>query len=73
MSSNYIIGENVKKETVILKKIETAKKEIEVIANEIIQRKKIYRVVEEHFPKLKSTVINNVMDVVYVKRFVQHQ
>ena len=58
MPSNYIVGEDVEEETVILQKIENAKKEIEIISNEIIQRKKVYRVHEGKMPGLKSTFIN---------------
>lgn len=58
MPSNYIIGEDIEKKETILKKIELAKKEIEKISNEIIQRKKVYRVNEGTLPKFKSNIIN---------------
>lgn len=58
MPSNYIVGEDVEEETIILQKIENAKKEIDVISNEIIQRKKVYRVNEGKMPALKTTLIN---------------
>lgn len=58
MPSNYIIGEDIEKETIILEKIENAKKEIEKISNEIIQRKKVYFVHEGKLAKLKSSIIN---------------
>lgn len=58
MPSNYIIGEDIEKESIILNKIENAKKEIEKISIEIMQRKKIYHVNEGKYPKLKSTIVN---------------
>lgn len=58
MPSNYIIGEDVENKSIILKKIDVATKEIEKISSEIIQMKKIYRVNEGKFPKLKSNIIN---------------
>ena len=58
MPSNYIIGEDLEDEDIILKKIKNAKKEIEKISNEIIQRKKVYRVNEGKTPTFKTNVIN---------------
>lgn len=58
MPSNYIIGEDLEDEDIILKKIDNAKKEIEIISNEIMQRKKVYRVNEGKMPTFKSNVIN---------------
>lgn len=58
MPSNYIIGEDIEKESTILKKIDMAKKDIEKISNEIINRKKVYRVNEGKLPGLKSNFIN---------------
>lgn len=58
MPSNYIIGEDIEKECIILNKIENAKKEIEKISREIMQKQKIYRVNEGKYPKLKSTIVN---------------
>ena len=58
MPSNYIIGEDLEEEQIILKKIELAKREIEKISNEIIMRRKVYCVNEGKFPILKSNVIN---------------
>ena len=58
MPSNYIIGEDIEDESIIIQKIDTAKKDLEIISNEIIQRKQIYRVHEGKFPNLKSTFIN---------------
>lgn len=58
MPSNYIIGEDLEDEDIILKKIKNAKKEIEKISNEIIQRKKVYRVNEGKIPTFKTNVIN---------------
>lgn len=58
MPSNYIIGEDLEKEDIILKKLEIAKKEIEIISNEIIKRKRVYRVNEGKFKTVKSTVVN---------------
>ena len=58
MPSNYIIGEDIEKESIILKKIKLASKEIDKISNEIIQRKKVYNVNEGALPILKSTLIN---------------
>lgn len=53
MPSNYIIGEEVEKETIILEKIENARKEIENICNEILNRKNVYRVKEGKLAILK--------------------
>lgn len=58
MPSNYIVGEDMEKENVILQKLENAKKEIDVISKEIIQRKKVYRVNEGKMPTLKSNIVN---------------
>lgn len=58
MPSNYIIGEDIEKETIILEKLKNAKEEIEKISNEIIQRKRVYDVYEGKFSKLKSSIIN---------------
>lgn len=58
MPSNYIIGEDIEKECIILNKIENAKKEIDKISREIMQKQKIYRVNEGKYPKLKSTIVN---------------
>lgn len=58
MPSNYIIAEDIEKEDTIMKKIDMAKKDIEIISNEIIHRKKVYRVTEGKLPLLKSTLIN---------------
>lgn len=62
MPSNYIIGEDIEQESIILKKIELASKEIEKISNEIIQKKKVYRVNEGKTPRLKSILINNMFN-----------
>lgn len=58
MPSNYIIGEDIEEKTIILNKIEMARKELDIISNEIMQRKKVYRVNEGTFPILKSIIIN---------------
>ena len=58
MPSNYIIGEEVEKETIILEKIENARKEIENICNEILNRKNVYRVKEGKLAILKSNFLN---------------
>lgn len=58
MPSNYIIGGDIEKEETILEKIENAKKELDIIANEIIQRKKVYHVNEGSLPRFKSNIIN---------------
>lgn len=58
MPSNYIIGEDVEKEATILRKIEIAEKELEMISNEIIKRQKVYRVNEGKFATLKSNIVN---------------
>ena len=58
MPSNYIIGEDIEDKTIILNKIEMARKELDIISNEIMQRKKVYRVNEGTFPILKSIIIN---------------
>lgn len=58
MPSNYIVGEDIEDEDVILKKIEIAKKKIKKIAEEILQHKKTYQVSEGKLPKIKSTIVN---------------
>lgn len=58
MPSNYIIGEDIEDKATTLKKIEIAKKSLEIISNEIRQRKPIYNVNEGKFATLKSTIIN---------------
>ena len=58
MPSNYIIGEDLEKESIILKKIEMANYKIEKISTEIMQRQKVYQVNEGKFPVLKSTLLN---------------
>ena len=58
MPSNYIIGEDIEDKTIILNKIEMARKELDIISNEIMQRKKVYHVNEGTFPILKSIIIN---------------
>ena len=58
MPSNYIIGEDIEEKNTILKKIEIARKEIDRISTEIIERKKIYRVNEGKLSILKSTIVN---------------
>lgn len=62
MPSNYIIGEDIEKENIISKKIETARKDLETISNEIMQRKKVYHVNEGNLSTLKSTVINKAFN-----------
>lgn len=62
MPSNYIIGEDIEKESIILKKIELAKKEIEKISNEIRQKKKVYCVNEGTIPKVKSNIVNKLFN-----------
>lgn len=58
MPSNYIVGEDIEKESVILNKINNAKKEIDKISNEILEKKKVYNVEEGKFPAMKSNIIN---------------
>ena len=58
MPSNYIIGEEVEDDSIILRKIDLAKKDLEIISSEIMQRKQIYRVNEGKFSLLKSNLIN---------------
>lgn len=62
MPSNYIIGEDIEKKDIILKKIELASIEIDKIANEIISKKKVYRVNEGTMPRVKSIIINNMFN-----------
>lgn len=58
MPSNYIIGEDIENESVILGKIENAKKELDIISNEIMKKQKVYRVKEGKFATLKSNLVN---------------
>lgn len=58
MPSNYIVGSDIEDEKTIRKKIREAKKDIRQICEEIIQRKKVYRVQEGTCPVLKSTLVH---------------
>ena len=56
MPSNYIIAEDVESENIIKEKIKNAKKDLENISKEILERKKVYKVNEGSMPKLKSAI-----------------
>ena len=58
MPNNYIIGSDTDEEEVILKKIHTARRELQRISEEILQRKKAYRVQEGVMARLKSGIVN---------------
>lgn len=59
MPSNYILGEDIEDKSIILEKINKAKKKIEIISDEISKRVKVYSVNEGSFANLKSNVINS--------------
>lgn len=58
MPSNYIVGEDIEEKSVILNKLDNAKKEIDKISKEILKKKKVYNVEEGKFPTMKSNIIN---------------
>lgn len=58
MPNNYILGADIDDETTIRQKIRAAEKAIAVLSQEIVQRKKVYRVQEGSFPALKSGIVH---------------
>lgn len=58
MPNNYIIGADVDDEQTIHQKIHTARDAIQTLAEEINQRKKVYRVQEGSYAGLKSGIVN---------------
>jgi NAD-dependent dihydropyrimidine dehydrogenase PreA subunit len=56
MPSNYIAGANLEDEKVIVDKITSAKNELAVIADEILEQKNVYRVHEGAFAILKTNL-----------------
>lgn len=58
MPNNYLIGSDLEEKEVVLSKIKNAEQEIEKISGEIANLKKVYRVNEGKFAKLKSGIAN---------------
>ena len=54
MPNNYIIGSDTDDEAAILEKIQQAKAQLEIISQEILARKSVYRVTEGSMAFLKS-------------------
>ncbi len=58
MPNNYIIGSELEKKSIILKKLKNAQNDIDKISQNIIEQKNGYFVKEGMFPIIKSTFIN---------------
>lgn len=58
MPNNYINGMDTDTEEVILKKISQAREEMKQISQEILERKRVYRVHEGSLPQIKSSLAN---------------
>lgn len=58
MPNNYIIGSEIDDDDTIARKLSSARAELETIAAEIQQKKRVYRVQEGKHPALKSNAIN---------------
>ena len=58
MPNNYIVGTDTDDEATIHAKINAAKKELQKISGELLQRKKVYRVEEGSLAGLKSSLVN---------------
>lgn len=58
MPNNYIIASDTEDKPTILNKIQEAKGQIEIIAQEILARKPVYRVTEGSLAALKSSAAN---------------
>lgn len=58
MPNNYIIGSEIDDDDTIVRKLSSARAELETIAGEIGQKKCVYRVQEGKHPALKSNAIN---------------
>ncbi len=58
MPNNYVIGSELEEKEVVVRKLEQAEREIEKISREILERKKVYRVHEGKFARLKSGIAN---------------
>lgn len=62
MPNNYVIGSDVESCDVVKGKLEQAARDISVIAEEIGQKKRVYRVKEGSFGALKSNIINKAFN-----------
>lgn len=58
MPNNYIIGSDTDDEAAILEKIQQARQQLEIISQEILSRKSVYRVTEGSMAFLKSKLAN---------------
>lgn len=58
MPNNYVIGSELDDEMTVRHKIDTASAELQTIAQEILQRKPVYRVSEGTHAGLKSGMVN---------------
>ena len=62
MPSNYIIGEDVEDVQIIKSKIDKAKRDLQNISQEILEKKIVYRVNEGKLSKLKSDIVNKAFN-----------
>lgn len=58
MPNNYIVGTDTEDTGSILAKLDSARRELRQIAQEILQRQKVYRVREGSMAALKSSIVN---------------
>lgn len=58
MPNNYVVGSSLDSKEVIAEKISRARQELQKMAEEILQRKRTYRVHEGSLAKLKSSLAN---------------
>ena len=58
MPNNYIIGSDVDDDQTIQRKIDAASKQIQTLAREVLEKKKVYRVEEGSHAWLKSNLVN---------------
>ena len=58
MPNNYIVGSDTDDDATILKKIQEARAQLEIISQEILSRKAVYRVTEGSMAFLKSNLAN---------------
>ena len=56
MPSNYIAGSHLEDERIIIDKIASAKREVDIISDEILKKEKIYRVSEGSLAALKTNL-----------------
>ena len=62
MPNNYVIGSELEDKDAILDKIASAKIEIQIISDDILKKKKVYRVSEGPLPALKSNVAHTAFN-----------